>query len=88
MRIVVELDAGADLHIRIRSPQFVDLIEIDSGMEAIVIGEGDITQATRACAVDPRLQQFLRIGLNSMSLRMGVVIGKELVVDRGLLIEN
>src|SRR6266581_8584215 len=77
LRIVVELDAGPDLHIGIRCAQLVDFIEIDSGMETIVIGKRDVVQTTCARAVDPRLQQFSRIQLNSMSLRMGMIIRKK-----------
>ncbi|MEY2601994.1 MAG: hypothetical protein QOJ36_1313, partial [Verrucomicrobiota bacterium] len=48
----------------------------------IVIGKGNITQPARMRAVDPRLQQFLRVRLNTMSLRMGVVIAEKLIADR------
>jgi hypothetical protein len=86
--IIIELDPGANFHIRIRGAEFIDLIEINSGVETIVIRESDVVQSARARAVDPRLQQFLRIRLDAMSLRMRVVIGEKLIVDRGLLIEN
>ena len=47
-RIVVELDARANFHVRIRGAQFVDFVKVDSGMKAIVIGKGEIVQS--ACA--------------------------------------
>jgi hypothetical protein len=40
--VVIQLDAGADFEIGIRRAQSVDLIEVDSGVVAIVIREGDI----------------------------------------------
>src|SRR4029077_20208182 len=51
-------------------------IEIDSSMETIVIGKRNIAQTPSARAVDPRLQEFGRIRLNAMSLRMGMVIAE------------
>jgi hypothetical protein len=78
LRIVIEFDAGANFEIRIRRAQFIDLVKIDSGMETIVIGKGNVTQTPRTRTVDPGLQQFSRIRLNAMSLRMGMVIGKKL----------
>ena len=77
MRIVVELDAGADPYVGIRRPQFVDFIEINSGMETIVIGKRNVVQTACARAIDPQLQQFSRIQLNSMPLRMRMVIGEK-----------
>jgi hypothetical protein len=77
LRIVIELDAGANFEIRIRGAQFVDLVKINSGVETIVVGKGNVTQAARLRAVDPRLQHFSRIRLNAISLRMGMVIGEE-----------
>jgi len=82
LRIVIELDAGANFEIRIRGAQFIDLIKINSGMKPIVISEGNVTQTARTRAIDPRLQQFSRVPLNAMSLRVGVVIAKELIADR------
>ena len=82
MRVVIELDAGADLHIRIRRTQFVDFIKTNSDMKAIVVGKGNVTQLAPARAVDPRLQQFSRVRLNAMSLRMGMVIAEKLIADR------
>src|SRR5687768_2072896 len=40
--IVVELDAGANFHVGVRGPQFVNYIEIDSFVVTIVISEGDV----------------------------------------------
>jgi hypothetical protein len=72
--IVVELDASANLYVRIRGADFIDFIKIDSSVETIVIGKRDVAQSARPCAVDPWLEQFLRVRLNAMSLRMAVVI--------------
>jgi len=80
--IVVEFDAGANLHIGIRGAELIDFIKIDAVMVTVVIGKGDVGQSPRACAVSPRLQQLLGIRLNAMSLRMAVVIGEELMADR------
>jgi hypothetical protein len=80
--IVIELDTGPNLQIRIRGAQFVDLIKIHSGVITIVIGECDIVQSLHAGAVYPGLQEFLRIRLNSMSLRMAMVVAEKSVVDR------
>ena len=77
LRIVIELDAGTDFQIGIRGAQFIDFIEIDSGMETIVIGKRNIVQTARARTVDPRLQEFSRIALNAMSLRMGMIIAEK-----------
>src|ERR1700739_3924067 len=77
LRIVIELDASANLHIGIRGAKLADLNEVDSGVEAVVIGKRDVVQPSCPSTVDPRLQQFLRIRLNSMTLRVGVVIGKK-----------
>src|ERR1700693_5803507 len=82
LRIVVQLDAGADLHVRIGSAQFFDLIKINAGVKTIVIGKCNVAQTALARAGDPRLQQIMRIRLNAMSLRMGMVIAEELIVDR------
>jgi len=82
LRIVIELDAGANLHIGIRGAKLVELIEVDSGVEAVVIGKRDVLQPPYPSAVDPRLQQFLRIRLNSMTLRVRVVIAEKLKADR------
>ena len=76
-RIVVELDARANFHVRIALAEPIEFIEIDSRVIAVVIGEGDVAQARSAGAVDPRLQQRLRIRLNAMTLRMRVVIGEK-----------
>ena len=42
IRIVIELDSGANFHLRIRRTHLLDHIEIDSFVIAIVIGEGDV----------------------------------------------
>ena len=77
LRIVIELDAGANFDVRISGAQFIDLVKIDSAMEAIVISKRDIAQTAPPRAVDPWLQQIPRIRLNAMSLRMGMVIGEK-----------
>ena len=47
--IVIELDPRANFHVGISRAQFFDLIEINSGVIAIVIGECDVAQSnTRA----------------------------------------
>ena len=80
-RIVIELNPGVDLHLRIRRAQFIDLVEIDPGVIAIVISKGDIGQAPGARAIDPRLEKRLSVRLDSMTLRMGVIVGKQLRVN-------
>src|SRR5207247_949393 len=42
--IIIELNAGADSQIGVSFPQTIDLIEIDSGVVTIVIGESNIGQ--------------------------------------------
>jgi len=54
-RIVVELNASANFHVRVLRAQRLDLIEIDAGVVAIVIGESDIAQAFGARRIHPRL---------------------------------
>lgn len=76
-RIVIQLDAGANFHIRICCPQPLDLIKVDAGVITIVIGERDLTQPFRARTIDPRLEQFTRVRLHAMPLRMRVVIGEK-----------
>src|ERR1700730_3315701 len=76
-RIVIERDAGTDFHVRIFPAQLVDLIEIDAGVMTIVIGKSDIADPTLTRRIIPRLQEFLRIRLHPMPLRMHVVIGEE-----------
>src|SRR6267378_7964319 len=61
LRIVIELDAGTDFQIGIRDAQFIDFIEIDSGMETIVIGKRNIVQTARAHTVDTALREFSSI---------------------------
>lgn len=80
-RIVVELEAGPDFYVWIRCAQFVDLVEIDSRVITIVIGKGDVAQASRPGAVDPGLEQCLGERLDAVDLGMGVVIGKQLRVN-------
>ena len=60
-RIVIELNAGADFDVGIRRAQFVDFIEIDSGVIAIVIGKGDVGQPACARAIDPWLEKLLGV---------------------------
>src|ERR1700730_15629981 len=79
-RIVIQLDACTDFHIRIFLAQLVDLIEIDAGVMTIVIGKRDIAEPAFTRRIRPRLQQFLRIRLHPMPLRMHVVVAKELIV--------
>src|SRR5215471_4739436 len=82
LRIVVKLDTGANLHIRVRRAQFLELVKINTLMKTIVISEGNVLQFAGARAVDPRLQKFLRIRLHPMSLRVHVVVREESIVDR------
>ena len=44
-RIVIQLNSGANLYVRICLAHPIDLIEIDSGVITIVIGERDVAQA-------------------------------------------
>src|ERR1035441_9080593 len=73
-RIVVELNSSANFQVDMLFAQLVDLIEIDSSAITIVIGKSDIAQSAFPRAIDPRLQQFCRIRLHPVSLRMGVII--------------
>src|SRR5438270_4782070 len=73
-RIVIQLYPSANFHVGIRRAQFVELIEIDPAVVTIVIGEGDIGQSAFPRAIDPRLEQCLRVGLDAMALRVAVVI--------------
>jgi len=57
--------------------QALDLIEIDSGMIAIVVGESDVAEPALSRAVHPRLQKRLRVGGRAMTLLMRVVIGEK-----------
>ena len=75
--IVIELDPRANFHVGISRAQFFDLIEINSRVIAIVIGERDVAQSNRARVINPRLQQLLRVRLHPVSLRMHVIIGKK-----------
>lgn len=81
MRIVIELNSGANFHVRICRTQFVDFVEIDAGVVTVVIGKRDIRKSFRTRAIDPGLEQFLRIRLNSVALRMGMVVAEELMAD-------
>jgi hypothetical protein len=72
--IVVQLEARADFDVGIRGAQFDDLVEIDSGVITVVIGEREIGQAALARAVDPRLEQRLSERLDAVTLWMRVVI--------------
>src|SRR5215212_9116021 len=76
-RIVVELEPGADFYVRVRVAQFAELVEIDARVITIVIGKRDVGQAAFARAIDPRLEQRLGEGLDPMTLRMAVIIGKK-----------
>ena len=76
-RIVIQLDPGADFEIGIGCAQPVDLVEVDAGVVAIVIRQGDIAQADVAGVIGPRLEELLRVGLEAMPLRMQMVIGEE-----------
>jgi hypothetical protein len=82
LRIVIQLDPGTDFYVRISRAQFIDLIEIDPSVVTIVIGKCDVRQPASTRAIDPRLEKRLREGLDAMALRVGVVIGKELRVNR------
>ena len=43
--IVIQLNARANLYVRVRFPQSLDLVEVDAFVVAIVIGKGDVAQA-------------------------------------------
>lgn len=81
MGIVIELDPGANLYVRIFFAGAFDNIKIDAVMKAIVIGQGNIGQAVRARTVDPGLQKLQGIARRAMRLRVGVIIGEESNVD-------
>jgi hypothetical protein len=81
-RIVVQLDTGPDLYVGIGGAQFIELIEINSGVVAIVVRERDVGEAARARAIDPRLEQRMGVALDAVTLRVGMVIGEKLRVDR------
>ena len=75
--IVIQLNPGANLYVRVCFAQSFDLIEVDPVVVAIVIGKGDVAQAPRARRIHPRLQELARVRLHPMPLRMRVVIGKQ-----------
>ncbi len=75
--IVIQLNASTDFYVGIATAQQFDLIEIDTGMIAIVIGKGDVNQPENARAIDPWLQQFLGVALNAVPLRVRVIIREE-----------
>src|SRR5205823_9925830 len=77
LRIVIELDPGANFHVRIFFAQTIKFIEIDAGMITIVIGEGDIDDPFGSRRTDPRLQKRLSVALDTMALRVTVVIGEQ-----------
>jgi hypothetical protein len=82
LRIIIQLDPGTNLHVGIGGAEFVDLIEIEPRVVAIVIRESDVSQATGASAVDPGLEQCLGERLDAVPLRVGVVVGEKLRVNR------
>ena len=77
LRIVIELDPGANFHVRIFFAQTIKFIEIDAGMITIVIGEGDIDDPFGPRRIDPRLQERLSVTLDPVALRVTVVIGEK-----------
>jgi hypothetical protein len=81
-RIVIQLETGPDFHAGIGGAQFIDFIEIDPRVVAIVVGKRDVGQAALTGTVNPRLEQGLGERLDPMPLGVGVVIGKELRVNR------
>ena len=80
-RIVIQFDPGADFEIGIGRAQSIDLVEIDSAMVTIVIRQGDVAQTDAAGVIGPGLEQFLRVGLETVSLGMEMVIGEEMHGD-------
>ena len=75
--IVIQFQARTDFDVRIRCAQLFDFIEIDSFVIPVVIGKGDVSEATFPRAVDPRLQQRLSVRLDAVTLRMSVIIGEQ-----------
>ena len=78
--IVIQLDPRADPQIGISFPQPIDFIKINSSVVTIVIGESNILYPSSPRRIRPGLEQFLRVLLHTMSLRVHVVVGKELIV--------
>ena len=56
--VVIQLDARANLYVRVRFTQSLDFLEIDAFVVTIVIGKGDVAQAPRPRGVDPGLQEL------------------------------
>jgi hypothetical protein len=79
--VVIQLESGANFDVGICRAQFVDFVEINSGVVTIVIRERDVDQTAFAGAVDPRLEQRLSERLDPMALRVGMVIGERLRVN-------
>src|SRR5204862_3775014 len=78
LRIVIELDPGADLYVGVRGAQFFHLTKTNSGVKTIMVGKSNVVQTAGTCAVDPRLEKLPRVTLHAMSLRVGVVIREKL----------
>ena len=76
-RIVIQLDSRANFDVRICFAKASNLCEIDAGMIAVVIGQGDVGQATFTRGGDPRLKQRLAVGLQTMPLWVRMIIGKK-----------
>jgi hypothetical protein len=57
------------------------LVKIDSFVIPVVIGKGDVGEPAFSRTIDPRLEKFLIVALNAMTLRMRMVVGKELRVN-------
>ena len=79
--IVVELDPGPNLYVRISRTEPFNFVKVNAGVKTIMIGAGNIVQPATPRAIDPRLQQFPRVSLDPVPLRMGMVIRERLIVD-------
>src|SRR5438067_10748323 len=76
-RVVIKLNPGANLYVRILFTQTIEFIEIDASMITIVIGEGDINDSFGPRRIDPRLQKRLSVILDPVALRVGVIIAEQ-----------
>ena len=81
-RIVIELDPGANMQIRILFSHSINFAKIDPGVITIVVCERNVAQVYCASRIRPWLKQRRRITLHPVPLGMRMIIREELVVYR------
>jgi hypothetical protein len=75
--VIIQFNPDQNLNILVLLSQALDDFEVNTGVVAIMIGEGDTPNVSLAGSVNPGLQKLQRIRPSLMSLRMGVVIDGE-----------